>query len=599
MSQANLQETPKSTRSKDIPNISFLTSSENNDSSSEIDISTISELYVSKSLHDKLLKLKCEYIRQVQVLDEKTTSDDVFNSTSVNFILNTAVSKTVHKTLKKAEIGDLYLDLLDKVRPLCLSSYSENDSKAHLSKINSNLPPPSIDEFNHKIDILSNELHRFDLTDVKKQLGDLQASVDSLKSQGPDRPPPPGPPKSPPIKVSNMSADFNDPGVKDQILNITHVDEYSPEFLDSTSLAKLAEFCDACDFVDEGGHKIIKFGESYDYNGARTTSADMPAAIRDVMDRLNEDYVGNDRPHLNSCLINKFNGADSYIAAHSDNERSIERDSSIYTVSIGQSRTVDFVHVLSGADPSLRVNSGSMYSMSRISQEFYRHRVDPEEGADEVRYSLTFRSLSWRNHNRTLLMGDSNTKYVKFGDEKGTLGKAIPGRRFEAFTIDQLDPVECIGYNNIILHCGINDIKSQNISDKDLNDVYVNFKHKVEDIRRLNRTARIIVSPVLPTRLIGLNKKALSYNRLLFNDLNQSGLNIAFVHGYDDMVDRDRCLDMRFSRDYDFLHLSPAGVSYLASCMKAGVLYKKRSNGKQHSGRSYASMVGRGDWHPS
>ena len=34
-------------------------------------------------------------------------------------------------------------------------------------------------------------------------------------------------------------------------------------------------------------------------------------------------------------------------------------------------------------------------------------------------------------------------------------------------TLDMLDPVQCVGYNNIFVHCGINDLKQPGSDSKD------------------------------------------------------------------------------------------------------------------------------------
>ena len=65
-----------------------------------------------------------------------------------------------------------------------------------------------------------------------------------------------------------------------------------------------------------------------------------------------------------------------------------------------------------------------------------------------------------------MIVGDSNTgrlKFSRFGkdassDRNGTFGNAIPGKRVAAFKVEQLDPLTCIGYNHVFVHCGINNI---------------------------------------------------------------------------------------------------------------------------------------------
>ena len=563
---------------------------DNNDSfkstdESEINVSNISDLFVSQSVHNNLLKLKCEYIRHVQKLDEHTDSD-ILNSSSFDFLLCDQVEKTVRKTLLKNDVADMYLSLLNFVRPLCLSTYKVDKR-----------PKPLPQEVQIQSILTKVENSHVNITDIQAQLTSLQSSVDSFKRDDV---------RSYEDKVyddqdfgkflplNNNNVSFNDQCVKDQISKIEPVDDNIPNYLGVDDIKKLKSFCDGCNFTEENGHGTIKFGESYNYNGSRNDSIPTPAIVEELMGRLNDQFVKEGAQKLNSCLINRYEGPESSIKQHSDNEREIACDSNIYTVSIGHSRTINFVNSITGDTPSLRVDSGSMYSMTRLSQEFFEHRIDADEEAADVRYSLTFRSVSWRNHNCTILIGDSNTNNVKFGGERGTLGISMPGKRVEGFIIDQINPLDCVAYNNIILHCGVNNIKSKHInSPKDISDVYVQFKSKVQDIRLINKRAKILISPVLPTRLRGLNDKILAYNKLIFDDLVKSSLRIHYVTGYDNFVGDDRCLSVQNARYNDYLHLNSSGVRFLASCMKACVLRKTSTNysGKQRSGDLYSSKV--------
>ena len=123
--------------------------------------------------------------------------------------------------------------------------------------------------------------------------------------------------------------------------------------------------------------------------------------------------------------------------------------------------------------------------MTRASQDLFKHSISKKQSLSEseTRISLTFRSLHWRNNNSTVIVGDSNTgglKFSSFGkdassDRNGTFGNAMPGKRVAAFKVEQLDPLTCIGYNNVFVHCGINDIRGSEVSTEDqVRSAYVN-----------------------------------------------------------------------------------------------------------------------------
>ena len=175
------------------------------------------------------------------------------------------------------------------------------------------------------------------------------------------------------------------------------------------------------------------------------------------------------------------------------------------------------------------------------------------------------------------------------------VGKSIPGKRVDVFTIDQINPMDCTAYRKIILHCGVNNIKSKHIeSYKDVRDLYCQFRSKVEDIRHINKTAKIFISPVLPTRLMNLNRKVLEFNKLVFEDLEtKTSLRVNTIIGYNDFLGADNCLGGEYARYNDYLHLNSSGVRFLARCLKNSILPRRSENysGKKHSSNLYSSKV--------
>ena len=119
-----------------------------------------------------------------------------------------------------------------------------------------------------------------------------------------------------------------------------------------------------CDFVSESGRSVAAFGETYKYNGSRNETIELPNPIKTLLDQLNIDQ----QHKLNSCVVNKYDGPESFIPLHADNERCIDPQSKIFTVSLGEKRLVKFVNTHNGDELSHEANHRSMYSMSRTSQ---------------------------------------------------------------------------------------------------------------------------------------------------------------------------------------------------------------------------------------
>ena len=69
------------------------------------------------------------------------------------------------------------------------------------------------------------------------------------------------------------------------------------------------------------------------------------------------------------------------------------------------------------------------------------------------RYSITIRSVDKNYKNSTIIIGDSNTKHLKFSTgqhrEMGTLGYNMPGKRVETLHISQIDERKCLGIETL------------------------------------------------------------------------------------------------------------------------------------------------------
>ena len=83
----------------------------------------------------------------------------------------------------------------------------------------------------------------------------------------------------------------------------------------------------------------------------------------------------------------------------------------------------------------------------------------------------------------------------------------------------------------------------------------------------LNRMAKIFVCPILPTKSRELNKKAILFNRLIFDDLVMCNFGVSVVHGFDEFVDPTEGLlsrDLSRPHMHDLLHLNSKGTKSLA-----------------------------------
>ena len=119
-------------------------------------------------------------------------------------------------------------------------------------------------------------------------------------------------------------------------------------------------------------------------------------------------------------------------------------------------------------------------------------------------------STSSSTRKTLLVLGDSNTKYIRFPN--------TGHHRIPIYTIEEIDPSVCIGYAKIRIHVGINNLKSVRCGGQ--NDVHKSFElfmHKIGRISRLSPDTTVIISPILPTGVDILNERAGIFNELLFS----------------------------------------------------------------------------------
>ena len=377
--------------------------------------------------------------------------------------------------------------------------------------------------------------------------------------------------------------------------SIAHIDYYSDNFIDSEKSSKLLEFLEQHDEKfsqhQENGHGVISYGESYNYTGAKCVtpcSKDFPDEIQDLVSDIKKIYPA---AVINQCLINRYKDETASLPKHSDNEENIVHGSNIFTVSVGAKCDVTFSRKDTPYDEKIKaVEGNSLYVMSKQSQHVWEHRIDPSTETRALRYSITFRYISRNSANATVIVGDSNTRYLKFGSGKKTFGDRIPGKRVEAFLIDQIDPHQCEGYRNVFIHCGINNIKRNGSVVEECVDQLIS---KLDKIHELCPYSKVTVSPILPTKLPWLNARAMQFNQLLFRYCNR---NPYFgTLDFNSFVGSDGLLASTFGRykdQGDAIHLGSTGIFRLSRMIVHKLL------GNPTDGRLYnqvaASKVGTG-----
>ena len=359
----------------------------------------------------------------------------------------------------------------------------------------------------------------------------------------------------------------------------------------------LCKYLEGChNFVDRGTHKML-IGQPHKNVSTTGESTNIPTAISSVVDLIHQKFSISQENMLNSIEVIKFQGTDSELPERKHPDKSISPDSNVFIITLGDSCTTTFKDCCTNSEQNIVVPDNTLYSMSLTSQYYWSHRIEHAVlSENSVGYRIAFRSMRRNNRNSTLIVGDSNTHFVHFYHEKhrSDLGKNIYGRRVKAYTIEDIQPRDCIGFQNIVVQVGLNNLKNKFASSDGRIDVAKTFDmwlHKLFQIRRLCPYSRIIVSPILPTKIRALNDRARNFNSFIFSCVNKFWYLLDFDTFLDDRLD---LLDNNFGRYFnvstgrrDRIHLGRLGISKLSLLIKEAVLLPRYMVGHQ----SYASVT--------
>ena len=401
------------------------------------------------------------------------------------------------------------------------------------------------------------------------------------------------------------------------------------EFIDEHMSTSIIGLLQASDFKSENGRSTVSFGEPYTYTGSkssRNATTSFPDVLQPVVDKINalqKDLFYSNHPDLkkhenrhpapliNSCLVNRYTGPESFLPSHSDNEITIHPESSIFTLSLGQPATVKFSGIDQEPEPAndTEITPGhrSLYHMTRKSQDFFKHAIDKGSIADGTRYSLTFRCVSWKNRNSTCIIGDSNTGMLNFGTNKrSTFGELMPGQKYWAPCIRDIKPESCISFSNVVILCGINDVKKSEVnSQEDIRNLGNSLINKIKQIKQLNPKCYVSVCPLLPTKSRELNQKVNFFNCVLASKVASMGPGVQCVEGFHGFAEHDGTLVGSLSKTLDrhggldILHLNPYGARVLAGLIKRCIFFRlnkgvdrRRGPSSRVNGRLYSSVSG-------
>lgn len=157
------------------------------------------------------------------------------------------------------------------------------------------------------------------------------------------------------------------------------------------------DIMEGMDFAWEGNRKVAHYGGvSYRYGKKHHKPRPYPdnQALKSIISALADKLEDPDFSAESwCCTANFYPDGRSSIPWHSDDEPEIASDSSLVCVSIGAPRNLHFRSTSGPITEQVHeLNPGSVYCMSRASQEYWQHSIPPTPSS-APRVSLTFRKL--------------------------------------------------------------------------------------------------------------------------------------------------------------------------------------------------------------
>ena len=314
------------------------------------------------------------------------------------------------------------------------------------------------------------------------------------------------------------------------------------------------------------GRRTRYFGaRSYSYEATKHEPLPYPSCplfdtIFARMQRHDSDFTTSKV----TCLVTYYADGGSFIRPHSDNEREVVPDSSIYTISIGAARKLR----LTSRDDVLRQHDfdlahGSVSTMSSTSQHSWEHEIVRDPTVDKPRISFTFRYLMdpvpntpappieqpsearpvcAGDKHRVLLLTDSIAKSTP-----EHLFDRIPGHRcikkVNYYLTDVLNFEPEFRYTDVVIvSCGINDLSTRQgarppLRAHTLADL---FTRKLSDCCDRNPDTQFIFNSLLHTKHDWLNAEVCRFNNIMFQ-LSLATPNLRFLDTHQALMVSDMC----------------------------------------------------------
>lgn len=131
--------------------------------------------------------------------------------------------------------------------------------------------------------------------------------------------------------------------------------------------------------------------EEYDYTYSKTTRRSL-IWTKDLLKLKNLVELKLDIS-FNSCLLNLYHDGNEGVGWHSDDEKSLNKEAEIASLSFGAERNFVFKHKKTGDKVSILLQSGGLLVMKGKTQINWLHTIPKSKKIKSPRINLTFRKM--------------------------------------------------------------------------------------------------------------------------------------------------------------------------------------------------------------
>jgi len=138
--------------------------------------------------------------------------------------------------------------------------------------------------------------------------------------------------------------------------------------------------------------KVAWYGDSnFTYTYSNSTKHALPwnkelLELKTLAEKLTETKY-------NSCLLNLYHNGEEGMAYHSDDEKTLGKNTSIASLSFGAERRFLFKHKTTKDKVTLELEHGSLLLMAGVTQTHWLHRLPTTKKVHKPRVNLTFRQI--------------------------------------------------------------------------------------------------------------------------------------------------------------------------------------------------------------